>query len=389
MEPFLYDIPTKVAFGAGQIRMLPEFVQEFGSKALLLYGGGSIKRTGIYDEATRLLQEQQITWYELPGVEPNPQIATVRKGVELCKEHGIEVLVPIGGGSTIDCAKAIAVGTYYDGDPWDIVKDNSLVQNALPIVSVLTVAATGSEMDSSAVISNSGARDKAEINDARLYPRYSILDPAYTFTVPAYQTAAGTADIMSHIFEYYFSGADVPDIERDMMNAVLRVCVRYGPIAVKEPENERARANLMWAASWAINGFIACGNASSWPCHAMEYQLTNQYNVTHGHGMAIIDLAWMRHILRGGTVLPFVEYAREVFGITGDDPVETARLAIERTREVYESMGLTLTLTSIGAGPEDDLGAMARRAVEEFGLDDAGSMSLSVEDVTQIYQSCY
>lgn len=389
MDAFLYDIPTKAAFGAGQIRMLPAFVHEYGSKALLVYGGGSIKRAGIYDEAIRLLQEQGITWYELSGVEPNPQIATVRKGVSLCKEHGIEVLIPIGGGSTIDCAKAIAVGAFYDGDPWDIVKDNSLVRDALPIVSVLTVAATGSEMDSSAVISNSEEHDKAEINDIRLYPRYSILDPAYTFTVPAYQTAAGTADIMSHIFEYYFSGAEIPDIERDMMNAVLRVCVRYGPVAVREPENEQARANLMWAASWAINGFIACGNASSWPCHAMEYQLTNHYNVTHGHGMAIIDLAWMQHILGERTIPMFVEFAREVYGITGESPLETARLAIERTRKVYESMGLSLTLSSIGAGPEDDLAAMARGAVEEFGLDDAGVLSLSTEDVTQIYRSCY
>lgn len=389
MDAFLYDIPTKVAFGRGQIELLPAFVQEFGSKVLLLYGGGSIKRAGIYDEAVRLLQEHQITWFELPGVEPNPQIATVRRGVELCKAHGIEVLVPIGGGSTIDCAKAIAVGAFYDGDPWDIVKDNTLVQDALPIVSILTVAATGSEMDSSAVISNSETHDKAEINDMRLYPRYSILDPTYTFTVPAYQTAAGTADIMSHIYEYYFSGAEVPDIERDMMNAILRVCVQYGPIAVQDPANEKARANLMWAASWAINGFIACGNYSSWPCHAMEYQLTNRYNLTHGHGMAIIDLAWMQHILSERTVPAFVEYAREVFGIAGEDPMEMARLAIARTREVYERMGLSLTLSSIGATPEDDLGAMARQAVEEFGLDDAGEMSLGIEDVTQIYKSCY
>lgn len=389
MESFIYHVPTKIAFGKGQIKMLPEFIREYGDKVLLVYGGGSIKRTGIYGDAVTLLKDNGIVYFELSGVEPNPQIATVRKGVEICKKEGIEVLVPIGGGSTIDCAKAIAVGTFYDGDAWDLVKDNALITKALPIVSVLTVAATGSEMDSSSVISNDEVQDKAEINADILYPKCSILDPSYTFTVSAYQTAAGTADIMSHIFEYYFSGMEIPDIEREMMDAVLKVCVRYGPIAVREPDNEKARANLMWAASWAINGFIACGNFSSWPCHAMEYQLTNQYHVTHGHGMAIIDAAWMKYILNEKTVTDFTRYAEVVFGITEGGPMEIAKRAIAETEKVYERMGLTLTLRSIGAKDPDELPAMAKRAVEEFGLDDAGDMSLDISDVTDIYKSCY
>lgn len=389
MERFIYNVPTRIAFGRGQIEMLPKFIREYGTKVLLVYGGGSIKRTRIYDDAIGLMKKAKITYMELSGVEPNPQIATVRKGVEICKKEGIEVLVPIGGGSTIDCAKAIAVGAFYDGDAWDLVKNNDLITQALPIISVLTVAATGSEMDSSAVISNAEVQDKAEINAEILYPKYSILDPAYTFTVPAYQTAAGTADIMSHIFEYYFSGADIPDIQADMMDAILKVCIRYGPIAVKEPDNEKARANLMWAASWAINGFIACGNFSSWPCHAMEYQLTNQYHVTHGHGMAIIDVAWMKYILNNKTVKAFCRYAANVFKITEGDPVEIAKQAISQTEKVYESMGLPLSLRSIGAKDLNDIPAMAQKAVEEFGLNDAEDMSLSIEDVTNIYKSCY
>ena len=389
MERFIYNVPTRIAFGRGQIEMLPKFIREYGTKVLLVYGGGSIKRTGIYDDAIGLMKKAKITYMELSGVEPNPQIATVRKGVEICKKEGIEVLVPIGGGSTIDCAKDIAVGAFYDGDAWDLVKNNDLITQALAIISVLTVAATGSEMDSSAVISNAEVQDKAEINAEILYPKYSILDPAYTFTVPAYQTAAGTADIMSHIFEYYFSGADIPDIQADMMDAILKVCIRYGPIAVKEPDNEKARANLMWAASWAINGFIACGNFSSWPCHAMEYQLTNQYHVTHGHGMAIIDVAWMKYILNNKTVKAFCRYAANVFKITEGDPVEIAKQAISQTEKVYESMGLPLSLRSIGAKDLNDIPAMAQKAVEEFGLNDAEDMSLSIEDVTNIYKSCY
>lgn len=389
MENFIYSIPTKIAFGKGQIRMLPEFVKQYGNKVLLVYGGGSIKRTGIYDDAVRIFQENGIAFTELSGVEPNPQIATVRRGIELCREHKVEVLVPIGGGSTIDCAKAIAVGVFYNGDAWDIVKNNELITDALPIVSVLTVAATGSEMDSSSVISNDAECDKAEINADILYPKCSILDPSYTFSVPAYQTAAGVADIMSHIFEYYFSGMEIPDIQKDMMDAILKVCVRYGPIAVKQPDHEKARANLMWAASWAINGFIACGNFSSWPCHAMEYQLTNQYHVTHGHGMAIMDAAWMEHIAGEQTYPEFVRYAKAVFGITGGTPQEITKQAIKATRAVYEDMGLTLTLRSIGAEHKEELPVMAKKAVEEFGLDDAGSLSLTISDVTQIYESCY
>lgn len=389
MENFIYSIPTKIAFGKGQIRRLPEFVKQYGNKVLLVYGGGSIKRTGIYDDAVRLFQENGIAFTELSGVEPNPQIATVRRGIELCREHKVEVLVPIGGGSTIDCAKAIAVGVFYNGDAWDIVKNNELITEALPIVSILTVAATGSEMDSSSVISNDAECDKAEINADILYPKCSILDPSYTFSVPAYQTAAGVADIMSHIFEYYFSGMEIPDIQKDMMDAILKVCVRYGPVAVKQPDHEKARANLMWAASWAINGFIACGNFSSWPCHAMEYQLTNQYHVTHGHGMAIMDAAWMEHIAGEQTYPEFVRYAKAVFGITGGTPQEITKQAIKATRAVYEDMGLTLTLRSIGAEHKEELPAMAKKAVEEFGLDDAGSLSLTISDVTQIYESCY
>ena len=388
MENFIYHIPTQIAFGKGQIQRLPEFLVEYGSKILLLYGGGSIKKNGIYDEAVRLMKENNMTYYELSGVEPNPQISTVKKGIEICRKNNIDVLLPIGGGSTIDCAKAIAVGVFYEGDAWDIVKNNDYITKALPIVSVLTVAATGSEMDSSSVISNEELCDKAEINSDLLYPKVSILDPTYTYTVPPYHTAAGVADIMSHIFEYYFNGDTVLDIQRAMMNSILKICVRYGPIAVKHLDDEKARANLMWAASWAINGFIAGGTVSSWPCHAMEYQLTNQYHVTHGHGMAIIDIAWMEHILNESTLPAFLEYGKEVFGIEGSG-LTTAKEIIDKTKEVYESMGLTLTLRSIGAKNKDNLYEMAQQAVEEFGLDSGGSLSLTIEDVKQIYESCF
>lgn len=389
MENFIYNIPTKVAFGKGQISMLPEFIKEYGKKVLLLYGGGRIKKNGIYDKAVSLLKENDIEYFELPGVEPNPQIATVRKGVEICKKEGIEVLIPIGGGSTIDCAKAVAAGAFYDGDPWDIVKDNSLLTDALPIVAVLTIAATGSEMDSSSVISNEAEKDKTEINDERLFPKASILDPTYTFTVSPYQTAAGVADIMSHIFEYYFSGEEILTIQRDLMTSILKVCIKYGPVAVKEPDNFEARANLMWAATWAINGFVSCGVYSGWPCHAMEYQITNRFDLTHGHGMAIINNAWLNYKLNEKTLPLYVAYAREVFGIEEEDAFAAAKKAVQLTGELYEDIGLTLTLRSVGIEDESVLRGMAEQAVEEFGLTDGTSQSLTMEDVEAIYKLCF
>ena len=388
MNRFIYSIPTKIAFGKGQIKMLPEFIKEYGKRVLLVYGAGSIKKSGIYDEVVGLLNENDIIFSQLSGVEPNPQVETVRRGIDICRKEKVEVIVPIGGGSTIDCAKAIAAGAGFSGDVWELVKDNSLISSALPIICVSTVAATGSEMDTSAVISNHEKKDKAEIESSLLYPKASILDATYTFTVSPYQSAAGVADIMSHVFEYYFFNDEIMDIQRDMMLGILKTCVRYGSIVVDEPDNEKARENLMWAASWAINGFISCGAKSSWPAHALEYQLTIRYGVTHGHGMAIIDSAWMKHILNKKTLPYFVRYGKEVFGINDEDADTVALKAIEKTMDFYKKMGLSLTLESIGLKDPKDITQMAKNAVEEFSLDNGGEMSLTDDDAMEIYKKC-
>lgn len=388
MQNFYYDIPTKIAFGKGEITKLPKFVKEFGNKVLIVYGGGSIKRTGLYDTVIHLLDENNISHEELSGVEPNPRITTVAKGADMCREHGIQVVLPIGGGSTIDCAKAIAAAYYFDGDPWNLICDFSQATEILPIISVLTLAATGSEMDLFAVISNEETKDKIGIGSPLVYPKYSILDPEYTYSVPKYQTAAGTADIMAHIFEVYFCGIQGTFMQDRIMEALLKTCIHYGPIACDKPDDYDARANLMWTSSWAINGMIACGKSAAWPIHAMEHQLSAYYDVTHGHGLAILIPVWMKHILNDKTVDIFVNYGINVFGIDrGLDKMEIANKAIEKTKEVFDSMGLSDTLRSIGIETKENFEVMAEKALGD-GLDDY-IVPLTKEDIIHIYNECF
>lgn len=388
MQNFFYSIPTQVEFGKGAIAKLPEFVKKYGNRVLIVYGGGSIKRSGLYDTVVNLLDEHGIYHTELSGVEPNPRVTTADKGVEICRKENIDVVLPVGGGSTIDCAKAVAAGYYYDGTIWDLVKDHTLIKKALPIITILTLAATGSEMDTFAVITNMETNEKRGLGSPLVFPKYSILDPEYTYSVPKYQTASGTADIMSHIFEVYFNGEKGAYMQERIMEGLLKTCIHYGPIACEEPDNYEARANLMWAASWAINGFIASGKAGVWSCHPMEHQLSAYYDVTHGHGLAILTPVWMEYILSEDTVDMFVNYGTAVFDIPKSmDKMAIAKEAIHRTREVYEAMGLSMTFRSIGITDKENFEVMAEKAVEN-GTERC-NVPLYKEDVMKIYELCF
>lgn len=239
MENFIYSIPTDVYFGKNQIQHIGKIVLKYGKRVLLVYGGGSIKRNGAYYDVINELNKLDIYYTELSGVEPNPRITTVRKGIEICRKNNIEVILPIGGGSTIDCAKVIAAGVSYPNDPWDIVLDSTKIKNVLPIISVLTIAATGSEMDSVAVISNMETNDKIGTGHKDMRPKASILDPTYTFSVSKIQTAAGTADIMSHIIETYFSN-QTGYMQDRVAEGLLQTCIAFGIKAIEEPNNYEA-----------------------------------------------------------------------------------------------------------------------------------------------------
>lgn len=390
MQNFYYSIPTQVYFGKGQIEHLGESIKQYGSKVLLVYGGGSVKKYGVYDAVIAEMEKAGIEVTELSGVEPNPRVTTVNKGVAICKEKDIEVVVPVGGGSTIDCAKGIAAGAKYEGtDVWELVMDASLIKDALPIIAVLTVAATGSEMDEFGVISNLELNEKKSIVSALVKPKISIMDPTYTFSVPKYHTAAGTADIMSHLFELYFKEVEGGAyMQKRIIEGLLKTCIKYGPIACKEPDNYEARANLMWASSWAINGFLKAGFAGAWSCHPMEHQLSAYYDVTHGVGLAILTPHWMRHILNEKTVDMFVEYGVNVWDISKDkDAFDIANEAINKTQTLFDEMEIPKTFREIGINDKDNFEAMAQKAVN------AGTKNCYVplleEDVLDIFDAAF
>ena len=387
MQDFYYSIPTKIYFGKDAVNHLTDCVKECGSKALLVYGKGSIKKNGLYDRITGMLSDAEIAYEELSGVDANPRITTVRDGVEICKTQGSDVVIPIGGGSTIDCAKAVAAGACYDGDAWELIEDNSRVKKALPIIAVPTMAATGSEMDYFSVITNQEKKLKKEIANENLYPMYALLDPQLTFSVSPYQTACGTVDMFSHIMEVYFAPIPGTEIQDRIMEGLMKTMVQEGPKALKNPSDYDARANLLWASEWAINGFICSGKLGPWPAHAIEHQLSAWYDVTHGHGLAVVIPELLRHILNEKSAPTIATYGVNVFGITmGNDIVETAERAIDKTEEFFKSLGLGLKLKDLGITSEEHFDKMAEVALTD-GLDGC-LVNLTKEDIIDIYKSC-
>lgn len=385
MNNFNFCVPTDIRFGRDQIECLPEELKKYGKRVLLVYGGGSIKRTGLYEKIQTLLKEFEI--YELSGIEPNPKLSSVRKGVALCKEHKIDVVLAVGGGSCIDASKHIACGAFYEGDPWDLVLDRSKVTGALPIAVVLTICATGSEMNSGAVISNEETNEKLEINTPLLYPALSICDPTYLYTLPAKQTAAGTVDIMSHVFEQYFQPNDGAYLTDRLAEAVLKTCIHYGPIALKEPENYEARSNLMWSSTVGLNHLLTVGKGGAWSVHPMEHELSAFYDITHGVGLAILTPAWMRYVLSDETVARFAMYARNVWDIEETDPYRAAQLAIDKTEEFFISLGMPSTLREVGID-HSRFAEMAEEAVRTSGIASRSYVHLAKEDIVKIFEMC-
>lgn len=385
MKNFNYSIPTKIFFGKDQINVLGSQIKKYGSKVLLVYGGGSIKKSGLYDKITGILKTNDISFWELPGVEPNPRVTSVRKGVQLCRDNEIDIILAVGGGSSIDCAKVIAAGHYYEGDAWDIVVDPRLIKKVLPLATVLTLAATGSEMDAGAVITNFDTKEKLGTGHPGMAPKFSILDPTYTFTLPEKQTAAGTADITSHIFEVYFSSTNEAFLQNRMAEAMLKTCVKYGPIALKDPENYEARSNLMWTSSLAINGLLSYGKETEWSVHAMEHELSAYYDITHGVGLAILTPHWMKYILSDATLDKFVEYGVNVWDIDkNEDKYVIANKAIEKTREYYNSLGIPSSLSQVGIN-EEKLEEMAKQSTRRGNL--GNFRVLESQDVLNIFRA--
>lgn len=385
MQNFNYCTPTRLIFGEGVIKDLPEVMSHYGKKILLTYGGGSIKKIGLYDKVLELLKGYEI--YELSNIMPNPKYdPSVLDGVRMCKQHNIDVILSVGGGSVLDCSKAIAGGAKYYGEPWDLITYKAETKDALPIVDIITLAATGSEYDAGGVISRTETNDKTCYSDPHLYPEVSFLDPTYTFTVSKKQTSAGIADAMNHIFEQYFC-EDSTILNDGFMEAGLKSLMINGRKCLDNPEDYNARAEMMLVCTYGCNDIYSLGNSQSgWPCHGMEHALSAYYDITHGEGLAIITPRWMKHILSDKTVDRFVKYGVNVFGIDSNlDKMEIANKAIEETYKFYESINIPMHLKDVGID-ESRINEMAKHVADNEGLENAWAPLLQ-EDIAAIFRA--
>lgn len=387
MNSFIYDIPVKIYFGENQLCHLGEELSKYGKRVLLTYGGGSIKKSGLYDSVMEEIRKAGLEVFELSGIDPNPRIHSVRQGAQICKDENIDVLLAVGGGSTLDATKWMAAGACVDFDAWDFFDKWAPVEKALPVLTVLTLAATGSEMDSGGVISNPETQDKIGRMERPLLPKVSFLDPTITYSVSQYQTACGSADMLNHIMEVYFNMDQDLYMLDCFMEGMMKTIIKFAPIAMENPTDYEARANLMWTSSWAINGFIDGGKQQAWSCHPMEHELSAIYDITHGLGLAILTPRWLEYCLDETTVSKYVQYGVNVFGIDASlPPMEIAKKSIALTSDfLFNKLGLDDTFTKVGI-QRKDFPVMAKKACGNGVLQ--GFKPLKQEDIEKIFEMC-
>ncbi len=385
MENFVFHNPTRLIFGRGQLAQLPREIERYGKKVLLVYGGGSIRRTGLYDEVTGILREAGAEVFELPGVEPNPRLRTVQEGVGICKRETVDFILAVGGGSVIDCVKAIAVGALYDGDVWEVITRRGQATGALPFGTVLTLAATGSEMNPGSVITNWETKEKVGwAAPPYSYPAFSICDPAYTFTVPRDQTVYGIVDMMSHALETYFHDLPNTPLQDRWIEGLLRTVIEAAPQALANPEDYEARETLMYCSTMALNRILSMGAAGDWATHSIEHAASAVYDIPHGGGLAILFPSWMRYTLDANPAR-FAKLAVRVFDVdgAGRSPGEVGLEGIERLRQFWTGIGAPSRLADYGIG-SDQIEVMAEKATTYGAI--GRIRRLTKEDVAEIYR---
>ncbi len=387
MENFTYCTPTKYIFGKGaELQAGTELKRLSLSNVLVCYGQGSVIRSGLLQRVLATLDSENIAHTELGGIEPNPTDPKVREGIEICRSKGIDGILAVGGGSAIDTAKAIAAGTLYDGDFWDFWAGKAVVEKALPVGVVLTIPAAGSEGSGNSVITLLDGMHKISLRtDFALRPKFALMNPELTFTLPAAQTAAGIADMMAHIFERYFSPTTDVEITDRVSEGVLMAIMEEAPKVMAHPDDYEARANIMWSGTLAHNGICGTGRKEDWVSHFMEHELSAVYGVTHGAGLAVILPAWMtfmaHHSPRKGAQL-----ARRVLGVTGFDGDDTgaALAGIERLKDFFKSLGLPVTMRELGIA-EPDVELLVKKLHENKGEEIGGYYRLRAPQTTEIY----
>lgn len=383
MNNFTFHNPTRLVFGKGVLDQLRTLIPAYGGKNILVvYGGGSIKKNGLYDQ---VMGHVGPNVHELGGVEPNPRLSTVHRGVELCKKEGVDFILAVGGGSVIDCVKAIAVGAKYDGDVWDIVTRKTKAEDALPFGTVLTLAATGSEMNSGSVITNWETQEKYGWGSPLTFPRFSLLDPQFTFSVPRNQTIYGMVDIMSHVIEQYFHHVDNTQVQDEFCEGILRTVIRTAPKLLENLESYEHRETILYSGTMALNGILAMGVQGDWATHNIEHAVSAVYDIPHGGGLAILFPNWMEHVLDEG-VSRFKQFAVNVFGVdpAGKTDREAALEGIRALRAFWTSIGAPSRLADYDIG-DDKLELMADKAMVygPFGH----FKKLDRDDVLAIYRA--
>lgn len=381
MENFTYYSYTNMIFGKGTQTRVGEEVKKFGRRVLLHYGGGSIKRSGLYDQVTSSLREAGVDFIELGGVQPNPRLSLVKKGIALCREEGIGFILAVGGGSVIDSAKAIAVGTRYAGDVWELFEGAPQEHEVLPLGVVLTIPAAGSESSPNMVITKEDGLFKKGLRCDRARPQFAILNPELTYTLPFFQTACGVSDMLAHVMERYFSNSTGVDVSDRMCEGVMRSIIHTAPMLKDAPADYDARANIMWAGTVAHNGILGCGRVEDWGSHGIEHELSAIYDIAHGAGLSIIFPAWMKYVYKRN-LTRFLQFSVRVMGVDMEfyNPEHIILEGIRRLEAFFARMELPIRLSDVGID-DSYFEEMARKAAPRGNF-----QVLNQEDIVNIYR---
>ena len=386
MNNFNFYSPTEFVFGKGTEEKCGELVKKHGgTRVLVHYGSGSVVKSGLLGRVTRSLEEAGLVHFELGGVVPNPRDTKVYEGIELCRKENIDFILSVGGGSTIDSSKAIAAGTCYNGDFWDFYCGKAQIKKALPVGTVLTIAAAGSEGSPSSVITKEDGMEKRGTGSDLIRPRFSVLNPELTFTLPKYQTGCGATDIIAHVFERYFTTTREVEITDRLCEAVILTMIKETPRVIADPCNYDARANIMWAGMVAHNDIVGVGRAQDWNSHGLEHELSGLYDCAHGAGLAVIMPAWMEYVM-DTDVMRFAQMATRIFGVQMDfeNPRNTAIKGIRAFRSFLRDIGMPINFRELGAKEED-----IPLLIEKLGIGDGvrhGFRQLDKNDVEAIYK---
>jgi alcohol dehydrogenase YqhD (iron-dependent ADH family) len=384
MLNFEFFSPTRFIFGRDAETALVDQAKTLGTKILLHYGGGSIKKSGLYDRVKTSLKEAGVDFAELGGVKPNPALSTVREGIELCRAEGVTGILAVGGGSVIDSGKAIAIGVPYQGDVWDFYTRKAVIEQALPIGVILTLPAAGSEGSDGSVVTDTDTQSKFDCGSELIRPKFALLNPELSYTLPPYQTAVGAVDMISHVMERYFTNTEAVDVTDRLCESVIRSVIKAAPKTLDDPEDYEARAAIMWAGTIAHNNILGVGREHDWASHNIEHELSAQYDVAHGAGLAVVFPAWMTYVYETN-IQRFVQFAVRVWDVdyTAGEEKAAALEAIRRHKAFYRSLGMPTSLRELGI-TDDRYVIMAEKATRNGSL--GGFKKLNKDDVVAIYK---